>query len=80
MRRFLKVPAVSAISLLLLTGSPAFATQTAHHDTHRIFSEQKAGVYRHPAFDTCGTAESCAPRSSGGNTTHGDWPANMILD
>jgi hypothetical protein len=79
MRRFLKVPAVFAVSLILLTGSPALATPIARHDTHRSSSEQKAAVYRHPTFGTCGTAESCAPRPSGENATHDDWPANMIL-
>jgi len=76
MRRFLKVPAVFAASLILLTGSSALATQIARHDAHCNSSEQKAGVCLHPTFGTCGTGESCAPR---GNTTHDDWPANMIL-
>ena len=76
MRRFLKVPAVFAVSLILLTGSPAFATQITRPDTHLSSSEQKTGVHLHPTSGTCGTAESCAP---GGATTHDDWPANMIL-
>jgi hypothetical protein len=79
MRRFLKAPAVVAVSLILLTGSPALATQIARHDARCSPSEQKAGACLHPTFGTCGTGESCAPRWSGGNTTHGDWPANMIL-
>jgi len=79
MRRFLTVPAVVAVSLILLTGSSALATQIARHDAHCSSSEQKAGVCLHPTFGTCGTGESCAPRWSGGNTTHDDWPANMIL-
>ena len=80
MRRLLKVAAVFAVSLTLLTGSSALATQISHHDAHFSSSEQKAGVCLHPTFGTCGTGESCAPRWSGGNTTHDDWPANMILD
>jgi hypothetical protein len=76
MRRFLKVSAVFAVSLILLTGSPAFATQITRPDAHRSSSEQKTGVHLHPTSGTCGTAESCAP---GGDTTHDDWPANMIL-
>ena len=76
MRRFLKVPAAFAVSLLLLTGSSALATQIARHDAHCSSSEQKAGVCLHPTF---GTGESCAPRWSGGNITRDDWPANMIL-
>ena len=79
MRRFLKVPAAFAVSLILLTGSPAFATQIRRHDAHCSSSEQKAGVCRHPTFGTCWAGESCALRWSGGNTTKDDWPANMIL-
>ena len=79
MRRFLKVPAVFAVSLILLTGSSALATQIARHDAHCSSSEQKAGACLHPTFGTCGAGESCAPRQGGGNTAHGDWPANMIL-
>jgi hypothetical protein len=78
MRRFLKVPAVFAVSLVILTGSPALATQLAQHGAHCSPSKQSAGMCLHPIFGTCG--ESCAPRWSGGNTTHDDWPANMILD
>jgi hypothetical protein len=80
MRRFLKVPAVFAVSLVILTGSPALATQLAHHGAHCISSKQSEGACLHPTFGTCGTGESCAPRWSGGNTTHDDWPANMNLD
>jgi hypothetical protein len=65
MRRFIKFPAVFAVSLILLTGSPALATQIARHDAHCSSSEQKAGVCLHPTFGTCGTGESCAPRWSG---------------
>jgi hypothetical protein len=79
MRRFHKIPAVFAVSLILLTGSPALATQIARHDIRGSSSEQKAGVCLHPTFGTSGTGASCAPRWSGGNTTHDDWPANMIL-
>ena len=68
-----------AVSLIILTGSPALATPLAHNDAHYSSSEQKAGARRHRTFGTCVAGESCAPRWSGGNTTHDDWPANMIL-
>jgi len=68
-----------AVSLIVLTGSPALATQLAHRDAHYSSSEQKAGACRHRTFGTCVAGESCAPRWTGGNTTHDDWPANMIL-
>jgi hypothetical protein len=78
MPRFLKVPAVFAVSLVILTGSPALATQLAHHGAHCSI-KQSAGVCLHPTFGSCGTGESGAPRWSSGNATHDVWPANMIL-
>jgi hypothetical protein len=78
MRRFLKVPAVFAVSLVILTGSPALATQLPHHGAY-CRSRQNAGVCSHPTFGICVAGESCAPGGSGANTTHDDWPANMIL-
>jgi hypothetical protein len=80
MRRFLKVPAVFAVLLMILTGSPVLAAQLSNHDAHGSSSEQKAGAYRHQTFAKCVAGESCVSRGSGGNTTHDDWPANMILD
>ena len=67
------------VSLVILTGSPALATQLAHHDAHYNSSKQKAGASRHRTFGTCVAGESCAPRWRRGKTTHDDWPANMIL-
>jgi hypothetical protein len=68
-----------AVLLIILTGSPALATQLARHDAHCSSSKQKAGACRHQTFGTCVAGERCAPHWSGGNTTHDDWPANMIL-
>jgi hypothetical protein len=68
-----------AVSVIILTGLPALATQIGRYDAHRSSSEQKAGVCRHRTFGTCVAGESCAPHCSGGNATHDDWPANMIL-
>ena len=58
------------VSMVILTGSPALATQIAR--------EQKADAC-HRTFGTCVPRESGAPRWAGGNTTHDDWPAGMIL-
>jgi hypothetical protein len=66
-----------AVSVIILSGSPALATQIGRYDAHS--SEQKAGVCRHRTFGSCVADESCAPHCSGGNTTHDGWPANMIL-
>jgi hypothetical protein len=67
------------VSLVILTGSPALATQIARHDAHHRSCEQKAGACRHQTFGTCVAREGCAPRWNGEDTTHDDWPAEMIL-
>ena len=66
------------VSIVILTGSPALATQIARHDAHCRSCEQKAGASRHRTFGTCVARESCAPRWNGVNTMHDDWPAGMI--
>jgi hypothetical protein len=68
-----------AVSLIALTSSPVLATQLAHHDAHCSSSEQKTGACHHRRFGTCVAGESSAPRWSGGNSMHDDWPANMNL-
>jgi hypothetical protein len=67
------------VSAVILTGSPAFATQMARHDAPCHSCEQKAGAYPHRTFGPGVVRQSDAPRWNGGNTTHDDWPANMIL-
>jgi hypothetical protein len=63
------------VSTVILSGSPALATQMARHDVHCRSWEQKAG-----AFEPGVVRQSQAPRWNGANTTHDDWPARMILD
>ena len=65
-------------SIVILTGSPALATQLARQDTPCRSCEQKVDAYRHPTFGPGVMRRSDAPRRSG-NTTHDDWPAEMIL-
>jgi len=67
------------VSAAILTGSPALATQMARHDAHCHSCEQKAGAYRHQTFGRGVARESGTQRLTGRNTTHDDWPANMIL-
>jgi hypothetical protein len=67
------------VSIVLLTGSPALATQMVRHDAHCRSCEQKVGAYRHQTFGPGVVRQSDAPRWNGGNTTHDDWPAGMIL-
>ncbi len=67
------------VSLVILTGSPVLATQIARHDAHCRSCDQKVGACGHRTFEACVARETCAPRWNGGNTTHDDWPAGMIL-
>ena len=67
------------VLLVILTGSPALATQIARHDADGRPYEQKADASRHRTFETRGPLESSA-RWNGGHTTHDQWPANMMLD
>jgi hypothetical protein len=55
-----------AVSIVILTGSPAFAARTVHHNAHCLSCEQKA-------------PKRNALRWTGGDTRHDDWPAGMIL-
>jgi len=64
-------------SIVILTGSPALATQIARHDAHCRSCEQKADSCRAPA--TCVTRASDALRWNGVHATH-DRPAGMILN
>jgi hypothetical protein len=68
-----------AVSIVILTGSPALATQIARHDGYCRSCEQKAGACRDRTFGTCAGRENDAPHWNGRNTTHDDWSAGMIL-
>jgi hypothetical protein len=65
------------VSIVILTGSPVLATQMARHDAPCRSCEQKADAYPHQTFGPGVMRRSDAPRRSG-NTTHDDWPAEMI--
>jgi hypothetical protein len=66
-----------AVSIVILTGSPALAARTASHDAYCRSCEQQAGPSPHMTFGTRVAPESNTPRLNG--ATHDDWPANMIL-
>jgi hypothetical protein len=66
------------ISVVILAGSPAVATPFAR-DVHCRISEQKAGAFRHQKFASCIPLKVDAPHWNGGDKTHDDWPANLIL-
>ena len=67
------------VSIVILTGSPALATQMTRHDAHCRSCEERAGAYRHQTFGPGVVRPSEAPRWNGANTTHDDWPDRMIL-
>ena len=67
------------ISVVSLAGSPAVATPIARNDVHCRISEQKAGALRHQKFGRCISLKVDAPHWNGGDKTHDDWPANLIL-
>ena len=67
------------ISVVILAGSPAVATPIARNDVHCRISEQKAGAFRHQTFGPCIPPKVDAPHWNGGDKTHDDWPANLIL-
>ena len=67
------------VSIVILAGSPALATQIARHDAHCRFCEQMGDVCRHRTFGPCISPEIDTRHWNGGDKTHDDWPANMIL-
>jgi hypothetical protein len=67
------------VSVAILAGSPALATQIARHDVRCGIGEQGAGAFRHQTFAPCISPEVDAPHWNGVDKTHHDWPANMIL-
>jgi hypothetical protein len=66
------------ISLVILAGSPAVATQIARDDVYCRIREQKAGAFRHERFRLCISPKVGAPHRNGEDKTHDDWPANLI--
>ena len=71
--RLKTIATLLAVSAVILTGSPAFATQISRHNA------------RSQNIESCGAFDACSPRgidaqhSNGANTTPYHWPNNMIL-
>jgi hypothetical protein len=78
--RLKTIPKLFVVSMVILTGSPALATQIARHDAPCRSCEQNTGACRHPTLGTCVTRVSDAPPWNGVHATHDDWPDGMILD
>jgi hypothetical protein len=66
MKRLKTIAKLLVVSVVISTGSSAFAAQAVHHDPHCHSCEEKAHHVD-------------APHSTAGNAAHGDWPAEMIL-
>ena len=69
--RLRTIATLFAVSAVILTGSPAFAS--SRHATH------SQTIKSCGAFDACAPRGIDAPHSNGGNTTPDNWPNNMIL-
>jgi hypothetical protein len=76
---FKSLAAAALLSALALAGSPALATQIACRDSNYCSREQTANTPRHSTFAPRVASHSAAPRWKGEDTTHDNWPANMIL-
>jgi hypothetical protein len=71
--RLKTIATLFAVSAVILTGSPAFATQISRHDAHR------------QNMESCRPFGACSPRgietqhSNNGNKVPDHWPNNMLL-
>jgi hypothetical protein len=79
MNSFKSLTAAALLSALALTGSPALATRIACHNADYCSCEQTANACRNPTFGPRIASHSVAPRWKSEDTTHDDWPADMIL-
>jgi hypothetical protein len=77
--RFKTIAKLLVVSIVILAGSPALATQIARHDVHYGFCEQNEEVCRHRTLGPCISPEIDTPHWNRVDKTHDDWPANMIL-
>lgn len=72
--RLRTIATLFALSAVILTGSPAFATQLSHHDAARGQNIQSCD-----ALGDCSPRDVDAPHRSAGNTIPDTWPNNLIL-
>jgi hypothetical protein len=76
--RLKTIAGLCAVAAVLLSGSPAFATQMARHAVHCAACKPDAEPSDCRTLGTCPSHEIEAPHLNG-HTMHDDWPANMIL-
>jgi hypothetical protein len=70
--RLKTIATLFAVSAVILTGSPAFATPVSHHETHG--QNQFCG-----AFAGCSPRDIGLQRSNSGNEVPDHWPNNLLL-
>src|SRR5260370_31375763 len=63
------------VSIVILAGSPALATQIARHDAHCHFWEQIGDVCQHRRFLPCISPEINTPHWDGGKKDPSGWSA-----
>jgi hypothetical protein len=84
--RLITITRMFAISMVLLSGTPAFAAREIHHDTRDFCSQQNAAFCRRSPFNgEIPGASAEIPLANGNsqaaaNAASDTWPGDMILD
>jgi hypothetical protein len=84
--RLITITRLFAISMVLLSGTPAFAAREIHHDTRDFCGAQNAAFCRRSPFNfEISGASAEIPGASGdsqaaANAASKTWPGDMILN
>jgi hypothetical protein len=78
--KFKSIATLLALSFVVSTGVPAFATKAAHPANRSRSFQHNDAACRETIFRTCIERESGAQRGSLPKAPQDDWSANMILD
>jgi hypothetical protein len=76
--RLMTITRLFAISIVLLSGMPAFAAADAHHDTRDICREQNTGFCRRSPFNIK-IPDAVSDQQAKANAASKTWPGDMIL-
>ena len=77
--RLMTITGLFAISVVLMGGTPAFASRAIHPDAREVCREQTAGFCRRTPFDVeiPGAISNTQAKANAASQT---WPGDMILD
>lgn len=75
--RLKTVARLFVVSIVILAGSPALATQIVRHDVHCRFCEQKAGASHHRTFGPFISHKIDTPHWNGGDPIQDEFPFNV---